>query len=364
MKIKAAVVFEKSGKFNIEQIEIGEPNDDEALIRIVAVGMCHTDLGAREQHLPIPLPGVFGHEGAGVVEKVGARVKKVKPGDHVALSWSSCGTCDSCKAGADAHCADFFLQNFSGGRPDGSTTLKKDDQTIYGSIFGQSSFAEYALANERNIVKVRDDIPLDILAPLGCGVLTGAGAVMNTFHPKAGSSIAVFGAGTVGMSAIIAATVVGCSTIIAVDINEKRLELSKQFGATHTVNASREDPIEAVRAITGGGAQYTLECVGNPEVFRQAVESLPLGGVCGLVGVAPFGTQASLDMQTILNGRTIKGIIEGDAVPDLFIPKIIELYRQGRFPFDKLITYYPFEEINKAAEDMEKGIVIKPVLRP
>jgi aryl-alcohol dehydrogenase len=364
MKIKAAVVYEQSGKFNIEQLEISDPNDDEVLVRIVGAGICHTDLAARDQHLPIPLPSVFGHEGAGVVEKVGARVTKVQPGDHVALSWNSCGACTSCKAGKDPYCLNFLALNFSGARPDGTTTLRKGDQVIHGSFFCQSSFADFALANERNVVKVRKDVPLEILGPMGCGVQTGAGAVMNTLQARPGSSIAIFGVGTVGISAVLGAVVCGCTTIIAVDIHTDRLKMAQELGATHTVNASKEDPVKAIQDITGGGPNFSLECVGNPGVFRQAVDVLPLLGVCGLLGVvAPF-TEVSLNMDLIMNGRTVKGIIEGDAIPDLFIPRLIELYSQGRFPFDRLITFYPFDDINKAVEDMEKGRVVKPILRP
>jgi len=367
MEIKAAVVYEQSGKFSIEQLQLSDPKDDEVLVRIAGVGICHTDLAARDLHLPIPperaLPGVFGHEGAGVVEKVGAQVTKVKPGDHVTLSWDCCGACSSCKSGNDPYCLNFFLHNFNGSRPDGTTTLRKGDQVIYGSFFCQSSFADFALANERNAVKVPKDVPLEILGPLGCGVQTGAGAVMNTLQPRPGASIAIFGAGTVGMSAVLAAVVCGCTTIIAVDIIPERLKKAKEFGATHTINAGEMEPVDAIRDITSGGAEFTLECVGNPKVLRQAVDALPRCGVCGLLGVVPPGTEVNLDMDLIMNGRTVRGIIEGDAIPDLFIPKLIELYKQGRFPFDQLITFYPFDEINKAVEDMEQGRVIKPVLR-
>jgi len=363
MDIKAAVVFEKSGEFKIEQLELSEPNEDEVLVRIVAVGICHTDLAGRDQHLPIPLPSVFGHEGAGVVEKVGSRVTKVKPGDHVTLSWMSCGQCTSCNAGKDPYCVNFLALNFSGARPDGTTTMRKGDQVVHGSFFGQSSFANYALATERNIVKVPEDTPLEILGPLGCGIMTGAGAVMNSLQARPGSSIAIFGTGTVGISAILAAVVSGCTTIIAVDIHEDRLKLAKDMGATHLVNAVKEDPVQAILDITGGGPEYSLECVGNPAVFRQSVDVLPLLGVCGLIGVVAPGTEVTLNMDLIMNGRTVRGIIEGDAIPDLFIPRLIALYKQGRFPFDQLITFYPFDDINKAVEDMEKGVVIKPVLR-
>jgi aryl-alcohol dehydrogenase len=364
MRIKAAVVFETGGDFNIEQLELSDPRDDEVLVRIVGAGICHTDLAARDMHLPIPPPpSVFGHEGAGVVEKVGARVTKVKPGDHVVLGWDYCGTCSSCKVGKELYCLNFFLHNFHGARPDGTTTLRKGDQPIHGSFFSQSSFADFALANERNVVKVREDVPLDILAPLGCGVMTGAGAVMNSFQPRPGASIAVFGVGPVGMSAVLAAVVCGCTTIIAVDINPDRLEVAKELGATHTVNATEVNPVEAVLDITGGGPEFSLECVGNPRVLRQAVDVLPRLGVCGLLGVVPPGTEVALNMDLIMNGRTVKGILGGDAIPDLFIPRLIELYSQGRLPFDRLITFYPFDDINQAVEDMEEGRVIKPVLR-
>jgi aryl-alcohol dehydrogenase len=369
MKIKAAVVRKISGPFGIEEVEIDEPRDDEVLVRIVGSGICHTDLAARDGHLPLPPPpSVFGHEGAGVVEKVGKLVTKVKPGDHVVLGWDACRTCIACRSGNDPYCTSFFPLNFSGARPDGTTTLRKGNQVIHGSFFGQSSFANFALAPERNVVKVREDVPIEILGPLGCGIRTGAGAVMISLHPIAGTSIAVFGVGPVGMSAILAAIVCGCTPIIAVDINSDRLEMARKFGATHTINSGKVDPVAAIQDITGEGADYTLECVGNPKVLRQAVDSLVRGGprcgVCGLLGVVPPGTEVALDMDKLMNGRTVKGIVAGDSVPDLFIPSLIELYRQGRFPFDRFITYYPLDEINKASEDMEKGKALKPVLRP
>jgi aryl-alcohol dehydrogenase len=364
MKIKAAVVYEKSQPFQIEELELGEPRDDEVLVRIAATGICHTDLAGRDGYLPIPAPPhVFGHEGAGVVEKTGARVSKVKPGDHVVLSWDCCGTCLPCRSGRDSYCLNFFLHNFHGARPDGTTTLRRGDRMIHGNFFNQSSFADYALANERNVVKVTKDVPLEILGPLACGVLTGAGAVMNSLQPRPGSSMAIFGVGNVGLSAILGAVVCGCTTIIAVDRRVETFQLAREFGATHTINNTDTNPVEAIREITGGGADYSLECVGSPEVLRQAVDCLPRCGVCGLLGVVAPGTEVRLDMDLLMNGRTVKGIIEGDAIPDLFIPRLIELHRRGRLPFDRMITFYPFHQINKAVEDMEHRRVIKPVLR-
>ncbi len=364
MKIKAAVVREKSGPFRIEEVDLAEPSDDEVLIRIVAVGLCHTDLVARDQYLPFPLPAVLGHEGAGIVEKVGLRVTKVSPGDHVVLSYLTCGVCPECIKGMPGHCLDFLKSNFSGSRLDGTPTIRKNGEIIHGAFFGQSSFATYALAIERNVVKVSKDVPLEILGPLGCGFQTGAGGVINTLHPRPGSSIAIFGVGSVGLSAVMAAYACGCTIIIAVDTNAARLKMAQEFGATHIVDPAKADPVAEIQTITGPGADYALECTGMPKVFRQTVDSIRIGGECGLIGVAPFGAEVSLDMQNILNGRTIKGVVEGDSVPDIFIPQLIELNRQGRLPFDKMIKFYPMDQINQAAEDSEKGITLKAILRP
>lgn len=363
MKIKAAVVREKAQPFTIEELELDNPQPDEVLVRIVATGLCHTDLIVRDQYYPVALPAVLGHEGAGIVEQVGDRITKVKPGDRVVLSYLSCGHCVNCQKGDLSYCHQLYRCNFSGTRSDGSTTLHKNEEVIYGNFFTQSSFATYALAQERNVVKVREDVPLEILGPLGCGIQTGAGAVLNSLDAKVGSSIAIFGTGSVGLSAIMAAVVAGCSTIIAVDINSERLKLSKELGATHTINASQTNPVEAIQEITGHGVDYSLENTALPQVFRQAVDSLTMGGVCGLIGAPPLGTEVTFDMNNILFGRTIRGILEGDSIPDIFIPQLIDLYLQGRFPFDRLITFYNLEQINQAAEDSEQGRVIKPVLR-
>lgn len=364
MKIKAAVVREAAGPFVIEEIELDEPRADEVLVRIVSTGLCHTDLVARMQYLPIPLPGVFGHEGAGVVEKVGAQVTKVKPGDHVATSYLSCGCCPACNDGTPAWCTEFQRLNFGGRRSDGSTTMKKKGETIYGSFFGQSTFASHALVTARNVVKVPTDVPLEIMSPLGCGIQTGAGGVINSLKPGPGSSIAVFGIGSVGLSAIMAAVVCGCTKIVAVDINEERLKLSKDFGATHIVNSGKSNAVEEIQKLTGGGIDYSLECTGLPKVFRQAVDALRIGGACGLIGVAPNGVDVSLEMQTILNGRTVKGVVEGDSNPDVFIPMLIDLYKAGKFPFDRLMKFYTLDQINEAAEDSEKGKTLKAILKP
>ncbi|WP_313350318.1 NAD(P)-dependent alcohol dehydrogenase [Paracoccus sp. (in: a-proteobacteria)] len=364
MKITAAVMREKGGKFSLEEIELDEPRENEVLVRMVATGICHTDTLPRDQVVPAPFPAVYGHEGAGIVEKVGAKVTKLKPGDHVVMSCHHCGVCDTCKTGQPMYCRDFFKANFGFARMDGSPTMHKGPEIIHGGFFGQSSFATYALGDERSVVKVPDEVPLELLGPLGCGVQTGAGAVINSLHPKAGDSIVIFGAGAVGLSAVLGAVVCGCATIISVDLNDQRLALAKELGATHVINPTQTDPVEAVRALTGGlGAKFALETSGNLKALRQSVDSLRIMGECGMIGAPAFGTEIGLDTWGLLLGRKVRGICEGDAVPDLFIPSLVELYKQGRFPFDKLITFYDFDQINQALEDSEKGRTIKAVLR-
>jgi aryl-alcohol dehydrogenase len=361
--VVAAVVKAKGEPFQIEQVQLDEPREDEVLVRIVGTGVCHTDLICRDQWYPVPLPAVLGHEGAGVVERVGSRVRKVKPGDHVVLSFVACGTCRACIEGAPAYCATLYDLNFSGLRPDGTSGLHGADGPIHGHFFGQSSFASHALAFERNVVKVPDDAPLELLGPLGCGIQTGAGAVLNTLHPRAGTSIAVFGVGSVGMAALMAARVAGCTTIIAVDLKPARLALARELGATHAIDPTTTDSVEAIGDITGGGVDFSLETTASPKVFRQAVDCLALRGVCGLIGAAALGTEVSLDMNTVLFGRTVRGVIEGDSIPDVFIPQLVELHRQGRFPVDRLVTEYQLSEINEAAEASLSGAAVKPVLR-
>jgi aryl-alcohol dehydrogenase len=364
MKIRAAVVREKSGPFTIEDLELDSPRENEVVVKIAGVGLCHTDLVARDQDIPLPLPAVLGHEGAGIVEQVGSRVTRVKPGDHVVLTYLTCGTCPSCKQGEPHSCVEFGPGNFFGVRQDGSHTLKKGNEVISASWFSQSSFATYALALDRNVIKVPDDVPLEILGPLGCGVMTGAGAVFLAFHPKVGSSIAVFGTGSVGMSAILAAAACGCTKIIAVDVVDDRLNMAVSFGATHAINPTKVDPTAEIQQITGGGLNFALDSTGNMKVIAQAIGSLAGGGVCGLAGLAPWGTELTVPYQAVQGGRNVKGIVMGHSVPDVFIPKLIELHKLGRFPFDKMLKFYAFDQINQGVEDSLRGKALKAVIRP
>jgi aryl-alcohol dehydrogenase len=364
MQITAAVVERPNAAFMLQTVELEEPRADEVLVRIAGVGICHTDLVCRDQYFPVPLPCVFGHEGSGVVERTGDAVTKVSPGDHVVLSFKSCGRCANCVKGAGPYCLDLYGQNFAGGRPDGTSALSRAGERVNGHFFQQSSFATFALANQANVVKVDKAAPLDLLGPLGCGIQTGAGAVINSLRPQAGSSIAVFGAGSVGLSAVMAARVVGCATIIAIDPQPARRALALELGATHVLDPADGDPVAAIVAATGAGVDFSLECTGLPAVLRQAVDCLILTGTCGVIGVAPLGTEVSLDINGILFGRTVRGIIEGDSIPDRFIPELIELHRQGRFPFDRLVRFYPLAEIQDAVDATERGEVLKAVLRP
>jgi aryl-alcohol dehydrogenase len=362
---RAAVVREKGGPFSIETLSLEGPRRDEVLVKVVATGMCHTDMVARDKVYPVPHPIVLGHEGAGIVETVGADVVKVAPGDSVVLTFPMCGRCTSCRLGRIAHCEKTFPLSFGGARLDGSTaTLDAQGVKVHDHFFGQSSFATYALAYERNVVRVSSDVPLERLGPLGCGIQTGAGAVMNALNVRPGTSFASFGAGAVGCSAIMAARAVGATTIVAIDIVPSRLELAKELGATHAINSKQTNPVEAIRDITGGGVDYSLETSGNPRVLHQAIEALGSLGTCGIVGAPPLGTEVSFDVNNLmLPGKAIRGILEGEGVPDIFIPQLIELNAQGRFPFEKLMKFYSLDQINQAAQDSERGGSIKPIIR-
>jgi len=362
MDIQAAILKQQDGPFSVERMELSAPQANEVLVRVVASGICHTDLAVRSQHIPLPLPIVLGHEGAGVVQAVGPNVTKVSPGDHVVLTYASCGQCVNCAQGRPAYCAMFVTLNASTRRPDGTCTHHHHGAPVSASFFYQSSFATHAIAHERNVVKVPTDLPLKMLAPLGCGIQTGVGAVLNCLRPKAGDSLAVFGVGAVGLSAIMAAKIVGCETIIAVDVHAERLRLAADLGATHTVNGRDANPVEAIQAIQAGGVDFCVEATGIPAVMTQSVEALSGNGTAILLGVAPHGSQVTFAAATLLGGRTIRSSIEGDSVPDAFIPQLIRLYRRGLLPFDRLLKFYELSNINEAVADAESGATIKPVV--
>ena len=363
MRVTAAVMEEKCGAFNIDTVELDTPQAEELLIKIAATGICHTDLHARDGYFPMPYPGVYGHEGAGVIVAVGRKVEHLAVGDHVVISFPWCGECEHCHEGRRSYCRRGSELKSRGTRADGSTTMRRDGAPVHASFFQQSSFATYALAPARDVVKVRRDAPLDLLGPFACGIQTGAGAVLNVMMPEPGKSLAVFGAGSVGLAGLMAAKVAGCDPIIAVDIRANRLALASALGATHLIDNAREDTVAAIRRITGGGAHFTLETSAMPAVFRQAVDCLLTRGTCVLVGSARRGTEVSFEMSTLQAGRTVRGAIQGDSRPDQFIPHLVDLFVGGRFPVDRLVTFYDFAEINRAAADAVAGTTIKPVLR-
>ncbi|SFS72654.1 NAD(P)-dependent alcohol dehydrogenase [Paenibacillus sp. 453mf] len=360
MKIRAAVTQGQGQEFVIEDIDLAEPKSNEVLVKIIATGVCHTDAVARDAAIA-PLPAVLGHEGAGIVEKIGDNVKNVKPGDHVVLSFAHCGHCQNCLTGHPSVCETFNELNFGGVNDDYTHRLSKDG-TELSTFFGQSSFGTFAVSHERNVVKVDEDVDLVLLGPLGCGIQTGAGTVLNKLQPKFGASIAIYGAGAVGLSAIMAAKIAGCKNIIAVDVYDNRLELAKELGATHLLNGKKVDIVKEIKEITKGGTEYAVDTTGVPPVIRQSLKALRSLGIVAIVGVTP---EMNIDIHNDLmaEGKTMIGVIEGDSVPQIFIPQLIEYYKKGLFPFDKLVKFYDFNQINEAFAASKSGEVLKPILK-
>jgi aryl-alcohol dehydrogenase len=363
IKIKAAVAWAPSRPFTIEDCDLAEPGPGEAVVRIVACGICHTDLAVKHQHVPIPLPMVLGHEGAGVVERLGPGMQGFAVGDHVVLSFAACGACPDCHDGHPAFCDHFLPLNLAGAR-EGGSGITREGAPLNGHFFAQSAFASHALVGRSNMVKVDKDLPLPLLAPLGCGIQTGMGTVLNSLRPAKGESLAVFGAGSVGLAGVVAGVIAGCSAIVAVDVKPSRLALARSIGATHIVDGSAEDAVEAIRAATGGrGAHCSFDTTGVPAVAAQAFRCLRKRGRAAYVAAPPAGTVYGVDAYDLLNsGGSIRGVIEGDAVPAAFIPEMVEHYRAGRLPLEKLITAYPFASINEAVRDTENGTALKAVL--
>ncbi|MFD0272953.1 NAD(P)-dependent alcohol dehydrogenase [Kitasatospora sp. NPDC127111] len=393
----AAVVREPGGPFRLETVRLDEPRPDEVLVRIRAVGICHTDLSVRAGRTPSPLPAVLGHEGAGTVTAVGSAVTRVRPGDTVVLTFASCGSCPSCRTGRPVRCEHWAALNLFGGRRlDGSATVYgaadgtdvdtgagtgaatgggtvhraahgggRRNAPLNGHFFGQSAFATHALATERNAVPVRaGDTPFELLAPFGCGVQTGAGAVFHVLRPRPGDTVAVFGAGAVGLAAVLAARLTPAARIVAVDLRPGRLALARELGATDVVDAGAEDPVAAVTALSGGrGADHALESSGSVRALRQAVAALAVGGTCGVVGAPAAGSEVALDVPELLaRAPRIVGVNQGASVPEQFLPALVGLFRAGRLPVDRLVRTYPFAAIEEAAEAARSGEVVKPVL--
>lgn len=361
MRATAAVLRDVKGPYALEEITLDDPGPGEIAVRIAGVGLCHTDLLPRAG-VTAPPPIVAGHEGSGVVVAVGEGAD-LAVGDHVVLSFDSCGSCATCSDGRPPHCETFFARNLSGLNLDGSTNAADaDGEPVAARWFGQSSFATHAVCKAANAVRVDRNLPLELLGPLACGVQTGAGAVLNSLAVRPDSAFVVFGAGGVGLSAVIAAKAIDAGTIVAVDLNDDRLALATDLGATHTVHGAADDLGRQLRKITRGGAQYALDTTGVPSVISTALDALRPGGELGLVGVQHGDLR--IDPMQLSVGRTLRGIVEGDAVPRDFIPTLIDLWQRGRFPFDRLIQTFPLSKINEAEQAVLRGEVVKPVLIP
>ncbi|MFC2031822.1 alcohol dehydrogenase catalytic domain-containing protein [Chloroflexota bacterium] len=362
MKIKAAVLYEPKTPLKVEEVDLDEPKEGEVLVKLVGTGVCHTDLSVANGNIKMPMPIVLGHEGGGIVEKTGPGVTRVKPGDHVVLTGGAfCGKCRYCAMGKPILCEVFRPILFQGILPGGQKRLHKDGQDL-SHFFVQSSFAEYSVAPEEAAIKVRDDAPLDIVCILGCGAITGIGSVINTAQVEVGSSTAIFGCGGVGMSALLAAKAIGAGKIIVVDILDSKLKMAKELGATHTINATLENPVERIAQITGDGADYSFVAILNKDVIIQAIMAIRPGGQCTIIAGIPRG-EYRLDNLGILHEKIIKGCRLGSVRAGVDIPAYVDLFMDGRLPLDKLVMRsYPLSEVNSAFEALEKGEVIKSVI--
>lgn len=364
MKTTIALAPGPHRPFELVEAELDAPREDEILVRIVAAGLCHTDVSVRDMLPEEMFPRVFGHEGAGVVEQVGADVTGVQVGDHVLLSFHSCGRCQRCLAGEVGYCDETMVLNYLGTRADFTTTLSRDGQPVSGSFFGQSSFATHALTYAQNTVVVDKSLDLTRIAPYGCGFQTGAGAVMNRLKPGPGDSLVVYGAGAVGLAALAAGRALGVETLVAVDLQQGRLDLAARlYGA---VGIKGDEPgeaglVAAVKEATGGGATHAVDTTGVVGVVKDAALALAIKGtLCTLALGAPELTFDAVDL--FQNGKSIVGSMEGESNPQVMVPELLALASAGQFDVDELVVTYPFAEINTAIEDSLSGKVVKPVL--
>ena len=365
MKSKAAILFEVGQRLDIREVDVAKPRAGEVLVRMAVGGICHSDLHVMTGHLNAPIPSILGHEGAGTVVEVGSGVTSVRPGDNVIPLWRlSCGECEYCTAARPALCAVGLKIRSTGRLLDGSSRFSLNGSEIK-HFLGVSTFSEYTVILEKALVKVPKDVPLQQAALLGCAVITGIGAVMNAARVKPGSQVAVFGSGGVGLNVIQGAALAGAEKIIAVDLLDNKLEMARQFGATHTVNASAGDPVEQVRSLTEQkGVDYAFEVIGLPKTVRQAFDSLAKRGETIVLGVTPLETEVSIPiMPLIFEEKVVKGSVYGSSRPRIDIPKLINLYRAGKLKLDELVTRtYSFDQINEAYAALERGEVARTVV--
>jgi Zn-dependent alcohol dehydrogenase len=362
MQAKAAVLYELKQPLVVEELEVLEPGPHEVLVRYVATGICHSDLHVITGDLPHPLPVVLGHEGAGVVERVGPGVEGVRPGDHVVTSYiPSCGRCSYCIVGRPNLCA---LRD----KPrhlmlDGTPRFRKGSQPI-NHFLQVSSYATRAVLLEHGVIPIRQDAPLDVVCLVSCAVTAGAGAVINRAKVTPGSTVAVFGCGGVGLNAIQAARLMGAAKIIAVDVLQQKLAWAEEFGATHGVNAASEDPVARIHAIAGGGgADFAFEVVGGQRTIEQAFHSVHRGGTCVIIGLSPAGTRLAIDPAMLLQERVLTGSSFGGSRQKVDLPMLIDLFMDGKLKVRELISRrLPLAEINQAFDLMQQGEVKRSVV--
>ncbi|WP_432181606.1 NAD(P)-dependent alcohol dehydrogenase [Streptomyces sp. NBC_00063] len=363
----AAVARVGEDTFHWERVVLDDPRADEVLVRLVATGLCHTDLSVLAGRLPTPLPAVLGHEGAGTVEAVGTDVVGIAPGDKVVLSFNSCGQCAHCRTGAPTRCSTYFPSNFGAARADGSTSIHTEDGAPLGGLFfGQSSMARHALVSAQCVVRVdaADDEELARLAPIGCGIQTGAGAILNVLQPGPGDSVVVFGAGAVGLSAVMAARLSGAAEIVVADLVPSRLTLATELGATHTIDSGNEDLGRRLSELSGGtGFNHVVETTGVPALLELAASAITTYGTVAVIGAPAAGSRASFDINSLIDGRTIRGVAEGSSDRITFIPALVRLARQGRLPYEKFVRFYAPDQLDQAVADARSGHTIKPVIR-
>ena len=360
----AAVMPAANAAFVLQAITVDPPQAGEILVDVKAVGICHSDLVMVSGAFGTAFPAVFGHEGAGVVLAVGEGVTKVAAGDKVLLTFNSCGACARCRDDDPSYCEQFTALNMACTRADGSSRLHSQGQALSDNFFGQSSFASKAIAVERNVVRLDPDADLAVLAPLGCGIQTGAGAVMRSLEAKAGQSLVVIGGGSVGLSAVLGGKVAGCAPVILVEPQASRRTLGTEIGADHVLDPAAGDLVEQVRAIVPGGADLIVDTSGNAAALASSLGMIANKGRLGLVGL-PGALDAVLPVpivQWLTQGGTVRGVVEGDSDPDTFLPELIEHHRAGRLPFDRFVSTYPFARINEAIADAHSGKAVKVVL--
>lgn len=364
MKIKAALLQQPRTPFVIEELTLDEPRDGEVLIRVAASGVCHSDYHLVSGTTRHPMPCVAGHEGAGVVEAVGANVTRVKPGDHVVMSWTpDCGHCYYCLHGKPNLCETFTDPIWAGVMLDGTPRLHWNGQNVY-HYCGLASFAEYAVVPQESCIPIRRDVPLKVASLIGCAVATGVGAAMFTAEVRPGDSVVVYGCGGVGLNIIQGAVLCGATTIIAVDTNETKMRLARQFDATHALMAD-DHALEAIHDLTGGrGADHVFEAVGLPSIQEAALQAARPGGSLILVGLSPMGSGTNLPGAIITRQeKVIKGSYYGTVNPSRDFPLFIDMYVAGRLKLDQMISQeYSLDQINHAFDAMLGGEAARGVI--